>query len=194
MFAVIFGVKPAAGEYDAYLALAALLRPEVEQIDGFIDNRRYRSLSRPEWMVSVSFWRDEKSLVRWRTHAGHHLVQGKGRAGVFADYHLRVGEVFAGDGAGPVQSRLDETETGAARAMSVIEAPEAVTVPIAPGLVGQEGFEGITVPGSRLLLLHWSDRQACSAWDAPDAGRRRDVRVIRDYTMTDRREAPQYFA
>ena len=194
MFAVIFEVKPAIEQYDAYLALAALLRPEVEQIDGFIDNRRYRSLSRPEWMVSVSFWRDEKALIRWRTHAGHHLVQGKGRAGVFVDYHLRVGEVFAEDGARPAQSRLDETETGAARAVSVIEAPETVTVPSAPGLVGQEGFDGITLPGSRLLLLHWRDRQACNAWDASVAGKRRDVCVIRDYTMTDRREAPQYFA
>ena len=194
MFAVIFEVKPTVGQYDGYLALAALLRPEVEQIDGFIENRRYRSLRRPEWMVSVSFWRDEKALIRWRTHAGHHLVQGKGRAGIFADYHLRVGEVFAGDGAGPVQSRLDETETGVARAMSVIEGPEASAALVTPGLVGQERFDGITVPGSRLLLLHWSDRRACAALGASGAGKRRDVRVIRDYTMTDRREAPQYFA
>ena len=194
MFAVIFEVKPAPGQYDAYLALAALLRPEVERIDGFIDNRRYRSRSRDGWMVSVSFWRDEKALIRWRTYAGHHLVQGKGRAGVFADYRLRVGEVFAGDGAGAVQSRLDETEIGPARAASVIEEPAADAFPGTAGLVGQEAFDGITVPGSRLLLLLWSDRSACGAWARVGAGRRRDVRIIRDYAMTDRREAPQCFA
>ncbi len=194
MFAVIFEVKPRAGQYDAYLALAALLRPEVEGIDGFIENRRFRSLGRPDWMVSVSFWRDEKALVRWRTHAGHHLVQGRGRAEVFADYHLRVGEVFAGEGAGAVQSRLDETETGAARAVSVIDAPDRDAVPPVPGLLGQEVFEGITVPGSRLVLLHWQDPAACSGWAGVGGERRRDVRIVRDYTLTDRREAPQYFA
>lgn len=193
MFAVIFEVKPAQGKFDAYLALAATLRPELERIDGFLDNRRFRSLSRPEWMVSLSYWRDEKSLIRWRTHGGHHLVQQKGRSGVFADYRLRVGEVFAGDGTAAAPSRLDETETGAARAYSLIEAPESDTILPAPGLVGQEAFEGITVPGSRLLLLAWRDRQASAGWTGRDTARR-DVRIIRDYAMNDRREAPQHFA
>lgn len=193
MFAVIFEVNPRAGQFDAYLSLAALLRPEIERIDGFLDNRRFRSLTRPEWMVSLSFWRDEKALIRWRTHAGHHLVQEKGRSEVFADYHLRVGEVFAGDGAAAVQSRLDETETGAARAVSVVDAPDRHAAPPAPGLVGQEAFEGITLPDTRLLLLAWRDRQACAGWTGRAGERRRDVRIIRDYTMTDRREAPQYF-
>ena len=194
MFVVIFEVKPRSGQYDAYLALAALLRPEVETIDGFIENRRFRSLGRPDWMVSVSLWRDEKALIRWRTHAGHHLVQGRGRAEVFADYHLRVGEVFAGEGAGAVQSRLDETETGAARAVSVIDGSDRDAIPPVPGLLGQEVFEGITVPGSRLVLLHWQDPAACSFWAGGGGERRRDVRIVRDYTLTDRREAPQYFA
>lgn len=194
MFVVIFEVKPRAEQHDAYLALAALLRPEVETVDGFIENRRFRSLGRPDWMVSVSFWRDEKALIRWRTHAGHHLVQGRGRAEVFADYHLRVGEVFAGEGAEAAQSRLDETETGTARAVSVIDAPDRDAIPPVPGLLGQEVFNGITVLGSRLMLLHWQDPEACRGWAGVGGERRRDVRIVRDYTLTDRREAPQYFA
>jgi heme-degrading monooxygenase HmoA len=193
MFAVIFEVKPKAGQFDAYLSLAALLRPEVERIEGFIDNRRFRSKSREDWMVSVSFWRDEKSLIRWRTHAGHHLVQQRGRADVFDDYHLRVGEVFAGDGAASAPSRLDETEKGEARAISVIDEPHDAA-PSAPGLIGHESFEGITIPGSRLQLLAWRDRQSCADWQGRGADRRRDVRIVRDYTKADRYEAPQYFA
>jgi hypothetical protein len=33
-------------------------------IDGFIDNIRYRSMTRPGFILSLSNWRDEKALVR----------------------------------------------------------------------------------------------------------------------------------
>ena len=46
-------------------------------------------------MLSHSTWRDEKSVVRWRTEGEHHAVQEKGRFKIFQDYHLRVGDVFA---------------------------------------------------------------------------------------------------
>ena len=62
-------------------------------MEGFVDNIRYRSLTREGWILSLSNWRDEKSLVRWRTRAMHHDVQEKGRADVFRDYHLRVGQL-----------------------------------------------------------------------------------------------------
>lgn len=66
--------------------------PELEDIDGFVDNIRYRSLTRDGWMLSLSGWRDEKVLVRWRISARHHGVQEKGRDEILADYHLRVGQ------------------------------------------------------------------------------------------------------
>jgi heme-degrading monooxygenase HmoA len=70
-----------------------MLKPELEKIDGFVDNVRYRSLTREGWLLSLSGWRDEKALVRWRTQAKHHDVQEKGRSQVFLDYHLRVGQL-----------------------------------------------------------------------------------------------------
>ena len=42
--------------------------------------------------LSHSTWRDEKSVVRWRTVGKHHDTQQRGRDEVFQDYHLRVGE------------------------------------------------------------------------------------------------------
>ncbi len=95
MFSVLFEVNPHGDQQDAYLDYAKMLRPQLEQIDGFIDNIRYRSLTRDGWILSVSSWRDEKALVRWRTRARHHDVQAKGREHVLADYHLRVGQVTA---------------------------------------------------------------------------------------------------
>src|ERR1044072_6414046 len=92
MFSVIFEVRPDSDKWDAYLGIAKMLRPELEQVEGFIDNIRYRSLTREGWLVSLSGWRDEKALVRWRTKANHHDAQEKGRGGVLRDYHLRGGQ------------------------------------------------------------------------------------------------------
>src|SRR5205823_14489743 len=95
MFAVIFEVNPKPEQWEAYLGYAKLLRPELEQIDGFVDNERFSSLRREGWLLSLSIWRDEKAVIRWRTRARHHEVQQKGRSEVFGDYHLRVGEIIA---------------------------------------------------------------------------------------------------
>src|SRR5262247_2561356 len=94
MFAVLFEVHPKGEQWDSYLALAKMLRPELEQVDGFVDNIRYRSLTREGWLLSLSSWRDEKSVVRWRTRARHHEAQERGRTEIFLDYHLRVGQVM----------------------------------------------------------------------------------------------------
>ena len=93
MFSVLFEVQPKPEQWDAYLGNAKMLRPELEQIDGFVDNIRYRSLTRDGWILSLSSWRDEKSVVRWRTAGGHHEVQEKGRSEILHDYHLRVGQL-----------------------------------------------------------------------------------------------------
>src|SRR5262245_25735364 len=72
MFSVIFEVLPNKGNRDGYLDNARTLRPELEQVEGFVDNIRYQSLTREGWILSLSNWRDEKSLVRWRTRMRHH--------------------------------------------------------------------------------------------------------------------------
>jgi heme-degrading monooxygenase HmoA len=90
MFSVIFEVHPRREKFDLYLDLAKGLKPILEGIDGFIDNERFESSRRPGWILSHSTWRDEKSVVRWRTVAKHHDTQLRGRDEVFQDYHLRV--------------------------------------------------------------------------------------------------------
>ncbi|MEH2594886.1 heme-degrading monooxygenase HmoA [Bradyrhizobium sp. AZCC 1577] len=79
MFSVIFEVLPNTENWDEYLDNAKMLRPELEHVEGFVDNIRYKSLTREGWILSLSNWRDEKSLVRWRTRKRHHEVQQKGR-------------------------------------------------------------------------------------------------------------------
>lgn len=94
MIAVIFEVEIAAGQKEAYLETAAALRPLLEEIDGFVSIERFQSLSSPDKLLSLSFWRDEAAVQRWRQLAEHRSAQARGRAGVFADYRLRVAGVI----------------------------------------------------------------------------------------------------
>ena len=59
MIAVIFEVYPAEGSREAYLDIAAKLRPVLETMDGFISVERFESLSTPGKLLSLSIWRDE---------------------------------------------------------------------------------------------------------------------------------------
>ena len=94
MHAVIFEVVPASGRRQDYLDIAAKLRPELERIDGFISVERFESLTQPGKILSLSFWRDDAAIARWRRHEQHHEAQLAGRGGVFEDYRLRVAAVM----------------------------------------------------------------------------------------------------
>ena len=94
MIAVIFEVEPAEGQKDAYLAMAAEMRPLVERIDGFLSVERFQSLTNPGKLLSVSFFRDEAALDDWRRLTAHRAAQTAGRDRMFADYRLRVAGVI----------------------------------------------------------------------------------------------------
>jgi heme-degrading monooxygenase HmoA len=217
MFAVIFLVEPKAERWSDYLDLAKFLKPRLEAVDGFIDNERFTSLRTRGRLLSLSTWRDEKAVVRWRTHGEHHGVQEKGRFEIFADYRLRVGEITHDTqwpaGMTIAEGRLDETEIGDAKVATITElipaagragaadafASQFGLDPGREGLAEIETFESIYSPGKLLLLGLWRDADAADTWKpARLAGartlRHRQVRIIRDYGMFDRREAPQYYA
>lgn len=93
MIAVIFEVEPAEGKRDAYLGIAANLRPLLDGIDGFISIERFQSLADPKRILSLSFWRDEEAVRAWRNTEEHRQAQQAGRGGIFAGYRLRIAHV-----------------------------------------------------------------------------------------------------
>jgi heme-degrading monooxygenase HmoA len=211
MFAVIFEVQPKAERFQEYLDLAARLRPELERVDGFVANERFTSVAARGRILSLSIWRDEKSLVRWRTLGVHHAAQVAGREKIFADYHLRVGEIIADTGLARTleQQRLDATEVGAAKAVSITKAHADVpSLRQTPGPIGQEVFAGITDADNRVLLAGWRDEEAALRWLPPQGvcviglsgsfvtmewrtgARRRSI--IRRPTYRPRRNLPQW--
>ena len=93
MIAVIFEVEPADDQRARYFDIAATLRPQLSEIDGFISIERFQSLSDERRILSLSFWRDEAAVTAWRNLEPHRTAQAAGRSGVFRDYRLRVAEV-----------------------------------------------------------------------------------------------------
>jgi heme-degrading monooxygenase HmoA len=94
MIAVIFEVWPATDRRQDYFDIAASLKPELERIDGFISVERFSSLTEDGKILSLSFWRDEDAVKRWRTQLEHRAAQRAGRGGIFRDYRLRVASVL----------------------------------------------------------------------------------------------------
>jgi heme-degrading monooxygenase HmoA len=93
MIAVNIEMTPAEGRADDYFSMAKSLRPDAEQIDGFISVERFESVTTPGKLVSISFWRDEASLRQWRIHDAHGMAQKAGRSGIFDDYRVRIGNI-----------------------------------------------------------------------------------------------------
>jgi heme-degrading monooxygenase HmoA len=94
MIAVIFEVWPEPDRKQEYLDIAASLRPLLEQVDGFISIERFESLSEPGKILSLSVFRDEAAVARWRQLEQHRTAQTQGRDGIFRDYRLRVAGVI----------------------------------------------------------------------------------------------------
>lgn len=93
MVVVVFEVMMKEGRTQEYFDIAARLKPELEQIDGFISVERFESLATPGKYVSVSFWRDEEAVRAWREHAEHRVAQEHGKDEVFADFRISVAHV-----------------------------------------------------------------------------------------------------
>jgi hypothetical protein len=145
----------------------------------------------------------------------HHQVQEKGRGEIMSDYHLRVGQITEDSRPGFAlkEQRLDETEAGEGTTVTLIDAKRPAEFaetsnaadcaeylgldPYADGMLSWDVFEAVLTPGDLILMLTWRDEASARTFEdvarLPDGVRLRRVRVVRDYGMFDRREAPQYY-
>jgi len=210
MFAVLIEAEPYKEQRDAYLAKAHSLRAELEQAPGFVDNIRYRSLTRDGWILSLSGWRDEESVTGWHERMRDDEAGENGWSGLLADYRLRVGEVTL-DTRAPethqtIDHRLDETGAGRGTYMTLIDAkqtpewvgannPQQIALYLGFDLysygdcLAWDVFDSASNPGEILLSVTWKD--AASANDhaatqiVPENARVRVVRIVRDDAVAD---------
>lgn len=202
MLALFFEVCPKPGRMDAYLSMAATMKPLLEQAGGCLFIDRFRSLDREGWLLSYQIWRDEAAMTRWRVHARHHQAQCAGRDDIFADYRLRVAQVVREEQPGKpawLPERLNTYNDAG------IQAPRHIAVAGAAGLdwsgaaqVAHEDYESLYRPGQHARVYDTTSLPAahslsdiCRA-DGP-VEYLRICEIERDYGMFDRDEAPQYY-
>ena len=152
-----------------------------------------------------------------RTTGEHHKIQDRGRSEVFQDYHLRVGDVISDTNPpreAPIkEQRFDETEVGVAKVLTFTETtPEDGTLftsfttlastlglnVTGEGIIDYDVVASIYNPGKLALLVSWKNAKAAGGWTPVNTGRfqtlwHRTIRIVRDYGMFDRREAPQFY-
>lgn len=199
MHALFFEVTPRPGHEDRYFERAAALRPILEQNEGLIFIDRYKSLTRPDTILSYSLWKDEASLARWRSEPRHRAAQKAGREVHFTDYRLRIAQVIQsatredGERKWPEAVACNDPGLTPRRLMAVVESNgrpygddgevflsvnrEAVYVTVMSAETDKQGDELVRAAGGQDFV---SSARLCL--------------VSRDYGMFDRREAPQYFA
>jgi hypothetical protein len=105
------------------------------------------------------------------------------------------------------------TEAGAGKAVTLLDASrdaawvrqagaDAVRESLglsldAEGLVAWDAFDALMTPGDVIVVATWRDMEAAQAFERQgtlaQGARLRQIRIIREYGMFDRREAPQYF-
>lgn len=94
MIAVLFEADVAAGKQDRYLQLAAELKPQLAEIEGFIAIERFQSLGTEGKILSLSWWRDEEAVLAWKGNVLHQAAQAEGRRSIFSFYRIRIAQVF----------------------------------------------------------------------------------------------------
>lgn len=159
MHAVVFQFRPHLEHHGTYFAIVAELRPELQRSDGFLHNERFAAPGDPGLLVSLSLWRDEDAIRRWREHAGHRVAQMRGKREVFASYRLRVGEVVG-----------EEVPVGASEPLL----PLAIGRSLRPAS-DAELFGSITEEGRELVV---GPLQANAGGPIE---RRMALRILRDY-------------
>lgn len=194
MLALFFEVTPKPGHDDDYFGIAASLKPWVEQSGGMAFLDRYRSLTRPDTVLSYQHWENEAALSKWRADTRHRAAQKSGRDLHFAEYRLRICEIVAGftreeakKGSVPGEPHSSEA-AGEPRLIMVVES-------VGEAFPRGEPFKSVNREDAYASLLHIATRDEAEEI-LNDAETQYFVTgaflcsITRDYGMHDRAEAP----
>jgi heme-degrading monooxygenase HmoA len=195
--ALLFEVKPKPDAFDEYLAIAARLRPAMDESGGCLFIDRFRCVREPARILSYQIWRDEAALVKWRVNAEHHKAQTLGRTRIFDDYRLRIAQVLhqqSGDGDWRPErlSTYNDPSVRSPRYLLIAESRLALAQTSPAN--ARESSESLYRPGEYATVMDVDQPSSAPRLaDLPGAFRVRFCETERDYGMFDRRESPQYY-
>jgi hypothetical protein len=209
LFSLLFEFQPPAEQWDLYLANEGNLRAEFGQVEGLVENIRYRSLTRDGWILSLSGWSDEPSVGGWHNRMSNREPGERTRSKLLGDYRLRVGELTSdtrlAEGEKIVERPCDPSQASASTYVTLIDArqapewihsnnPQEIALYLGFDLysygdcISWDVFEAVFNPGEILLLVAWKDAQSANDHAAtqmvPDDARVRVLRVVRDHSMS----------
>lgn len=195
MLALFFEVQPKPDHDTHYFDRAAALRPILENQAGLLFLDRYRSLVRPNVILSHSLWRDEEAITEWRTESRHRAAQAAGRNVHFADYRIRIAEVQQ---TWPPQDREESIAPSGPFARTGSSSGAQVVVAVSREKVALDFGETFTSLNNAATWLTLSEGlTATQGQDLVSLARTdpstTDVKfcsVIRDYGMFERDQAP----
>lgn len=192
MYALFFEVRPKPGHLPHYFEHVERLRPALARHRGLLFLDRYRALSDDAVLLSHQHWQDEAAILAWRRDSLHLQSQQAGRLIHFADYRIRVARLACQW----VEGRWSE----AAQTPSETDGPSRFLVATythgTPNHVSAlDGFESVNHAGDFIRLEEaQSDDQAQACVRAklhtPGLQSARAFRIVRDYGMLQRSEAP----
>ena len=202
MIGLFFEVQTREGHRDQYLNLAASLKPELERVGGCVFIDRFKSLTRENLLLSYQIWQDEGALTAWRVHGQHHKVQEIGREKVFSDYRIRIAQVIhearPGQPIWQPERRTPYNDPARCEPTYVLVA-ESKSAKLPAETDWRRGaFASVYREGCFAHLIDVPDPQSGIDFGArlfadPTTECVRILEVMRDYTMYDRAEAPQYY-
>ena len=89
MIAVILEIWPRHREREKLTTMAAVLRPAMDQVDGFISVERFESLTEQGKILVLSYWRDDASLNHWLQSRNYQQIETTVRSSV-VNYHVGI--------------------------------------------------------------------------------------------------------
>ena len=172
MLGLFFDVKPKPGHMVHYFEHVDRLKPVLAGHDGLLYLERFRPLDDTDALLSHQHWRDEAALAGWRREAKHRASQAAGRRVHFEDYRIRVGPA-------------EQEASGPGRFVVSLAGPAPME---------GRAYESVTRPGHFLTVVEAATgdeaRSLAKAARAAGAEAAHVFRITRDYTLSDRAEAP----
>jgi len=88
-YAVIF-TSTISDDDSGYAAMSERMVTLVQQQEGFLG---FESVREDTLGITVSYWRDEASILAWKSRFEHREAQKAGRQIWYSDYQIRIAKV-----------------------------------------------------------------------------------------------------
>ncbi len=89
-YIVLFEVTLTEEGKARYFELAAMLKPMLVDVEGFVSAERFQSLADENKLLSMNVWESEEAMTKWRTTTEHRMSQLEGRTKLFEKFKISV--------------------------------------------------------------------------------------------------------